>query len=621
MIISIALISIFQPSYAFEEPRYIGESQGGGMAIGDVNNNTVPDIVIFNIKDLEGENAGYYRIGFDIKSDGKASNWSKEMKLPGWVGADDVAADVAIGYINKDDNNRPDLVFFHIANPEGPDEAYYRIGFDLDYSGMVTSWGDQLTTPIKVPGWFGHDTAGGGIALANLDNDLRPDLVILNIDNPEGENTGWYRIGWNLDEKGKVTKWDSYLYPDSGLRKVPGWFGADTDAGDIAATDLNSNNMSDLIVLFVVNTEGTNQAWYRIGWDADAEGNVKKWDKPVLFNQYGLLERTTGVGLDILMNYPNGAGIEYAVLEYNEDPAINSGVTYANYYNDTICWGLCNSSKNTSAHGSGQGISDQGDGSISSRYLAWEEGIDRPGMNYKDFEPPSPDPNICAEECSRIPDCSAFTYVQPGVPGGPRCWLKNGVPEPLQREGRISGVKKADAPGSAEMATAVPKGSQSEMTAVPNPSGLYRSPDVQPDNDVHVIIPESLPVENGPEQNGPILMTPSAVAVIPNGATAPDLVIQSIAPVPEQASFEEGGMVARVPLTVTIANLGGSPAGEFKIGIEVTDGSGSIAQAPFSVMGKSDIWYPTVSGLQAGETAELRGNVTIRSSGGEPLYS
>jgi hypothetical protein len=95
---------------------------------------------------------------------------------------------------------------------------------------------------------------------------------------------------------------------------------------------------------------------------------------------------------------------------------------------------------------------------------------------------------------------------------------------------------------------------------------------------------------------------------------------QSISPQTEQTSFQEGGMVAMVPLTVTIANLGGSPAGGFRIGAEIVDGNGYKAQAPFSVVGQADTWYPTVSGLQAGEMADLRGSVTIRSSGGEPLY-
>jgi len=75
-----------------------------------------------------------------------------------------------------------------------------------------------------------------------------------------------------------------------------------------------------------------------------------------------------------------------------------------------------------------------------------EYDTDRPGMDYKNFDLPSPDPNLCVSACAGDAQCKAFTYVKPGIQGmSPRCWLKTGVPAPKQSTCCVSGIKKADA--------------------------------------------------------------------------------------------------------------------------------------------------------------------------------
>jgi len=75
-----------------------------------------------------------------------------------------------------------------------------------------------------------------------------------------------------------------------------------------------------------------------------------------------------------------------------------------------------------------------------------EKDTDRPGMDYKNFDLPSPDPNHCQNACINDPQCKAFTYVKPGIQGiNARCWLKTGVPALKQSTCCISGIKKADA--------------------------------------------------------------------------------------------------------------------------------------------------------------------------------
>ena len=71
-----------------------------------------------------------------------------------------------------------------------------------------------------------------------------------------------------------------------------------------------------------------------------------------------------------------------------------------------------------------------------------EYDTDRPGMDYKNFDLPSPDPVRCANACTTDSQCKAFTYVKPGIQGpNARCWLKSGVPASKQSTCCISGIR------------------------------------------------------------------------------------------------------------------------------------------------------------------------------------
>jgi hypothetical protein len=86
---------------------------------------------------------------------------------------------------------RPDLAILHIDAPEGGNHGAYRIGWELDATGHV---GGGWTEPLGVPGWFGQDTQGAGIAVADLGASGRPGLVVFHIDAPDGGNGGYYRV-------------------------------------------------------------------------------------------------------------------------------------------------------------------------------------------------------------------------------------------------------------------------------------------------------------------------------------------------------------------------------------------------------------------------------------------
>ena len=71
-----------------------------------------------------------------------------------------------------------------------------------------------------------------------------------------------------------------------------------------------------------------------------------------------------------------------------------------------------------------------------------EVGVDRPGMDFLNFNLGLPDPNLCRAACYRNWRCRAWTFVRPGIQGPfARCWLKHSVPMATRSFCCSSGVR------------------------------------------------------------------------------------------------------------------------------------------------------------------------------------
>jgi PAN domain len=77
---------------------------------------------------------------------------------------------------------------------------------------------------------------------------------------------------------------------------------------------------------------------------------------------------------------------------------------------------------------------------ISARDLKAEDKINRPGLDFKNFNTDSW--KQCEAACAQNEICSSWSYVRPGAQGPTgRCWLKNRVARPVADANVISGVK------------------------------------------------------------------------------------------------------------------------------------------------------------------------------------
>jgi hypothetical protein len=177
------------------------ENQGAGVAVADLSGAGARDLIVLMVDNPPAQNRGFYRIGKNLAADGTPTGgWTAWMEIPDWFSFENQGAGVAVADLDGD--GRPELIVFMIDNPPGQNQGFYRVGRKLDADGAVTGgWGDW--TPI--PDWFSFENRGGSIAVADLDGDGRPELIVFMVDNPPGQNHGKYRVGRKLDAAGAVT--------------------------------------------------------------------------------------------------------------------------------------------------------------------------------------------------------------------------------------------------------------------------------------------------------------------------------------------------------------------------------------------------------------------------------
>lgn len=232
------------------------DNQGAGLAVANFGADGL-GLVVFQIEHRDpGPNRGLYRVGHKLDAQGNVTRgWSNWQEVPGWTSWRNQGGAIAVTDLNGD--GRPELfVFgiddFHTDNPKRPNKGFYRVGIGLTEDGLVSSWGDWFEVD-----WFSWFNQGAGIAVADLDGNGRPEIVVFQIDNPLQENAGWFRLGWSLDTRGRVQEgWGPWT-------KFDGWASSEDQGGGLALAFFGAGRPK-AVVFHVDNPQGQNAGLFAI---------------------------------------------------------------------------------------------------------------------------------------------------------------------------------------------------------------------------------------------------------------------------------------------------------------------------------------------------------------------
>ena len=223
------------------------EGQGAGLAVTNLDGDSTPDIVFMAYDNPARGNTFRYIVGYDMQANGSVSSWSS-MHTVGGVGWEADGAGIAIGNLNW--NSRPDAILMAYDDPAGANTFRYKIAYDLDANGRASSY----SAPVIVPG-VGWAADGAGIELGNLDNDPRPDVIVMAYDAPSESNTFRMKIGYNIDWRGHASKWSSPI-EISGM----GWKG---DGAGVALQDFDRDGEDELVFMAYDDPERDNEFRFR----------------------------------------------------------------------------------------------------------------------------------------------------------------------------------------------------------------------------------------------------------------------------------------------------------------------------------------------------------------------
>jgi hypothetical protein len=256
------------------------DNEGGNIAVADLTGTGAQDLLVITVDHPGGQpNRGIFRVGHAMDGQGNVTGgWTPWIDVPDWFSFENQGVGAAIFDVDKD--GKQDLLVFMIDNPPGQNQGFYRIGKQLDVNGKINGgWGPWM----PIPDWFSSENQFGGIAVADLDGNGNPELIVMMIDNPPGQNRGLYRIGRNLDANANVTGgWTPWIDvgpvpPPPPPLDQPTWFSWENQGAGVAVSDVDGDGKLDLLVFMIDEAVDQNQAFYKIGSQLDINGNVAQW--------------------------------------------------------------------------------------------------------------------------------------------------------------------------------------------------------------------------------------------------------------------------------------------------------------------------------------------------------
>ena len=259
-------ISLYPSTTGTRQVSGLGHiNQGAGVAIGDIDKNGRPDMILMGIDNPKGKNNFWYKVLYDIDENGYYSKESSILSISaeGWENS---GGDIAPCDLNN--NGILDMVLLCTDKPTTAGRAYrwYYVAYDLKPDGHYNSLSSLNT--LDELGFF-YD--GAGIDICDINKNGTPDLLMMVYDAPEGENSFRYQIAFDLQSNGNYLS----LSP---VYEVPG-LGHDGDGAGVAVGDIDNNGTLDILFMALDAPSGKDKFVYEILPDIDKYGN--SYAKPI----------------------------------------------------------------------------------------------------------------------------------------------------------------------------------------------------------------------------------------------------------------------------------------------------------------------------------------------------
>jgi len=224
------------------------QGEGAGIAFVNLDSNARPEMILMAYDAPSGGNKFRYKIGWNVKPNGRAVSWSGYTQVGG-VGS--VGDGAGIAFVNLDSNARPEMILMAYDDPSGGNKFRYKIGWNVKTNGKATSWSGYF----QVTG-VGSQGEGADVTFVNLDTNPRPEMILMAYDAPGGPNNFRYRIGWNVKTDGSAVSWSGYTQV--------GGVGNGGDGAGMAFVNLDTNPLPEVIVMAYDDPAGGNKFRYRV---------------------------------------------------------------------------------------------------------------------------------------------------------------------------------------------------------------------------------------------------------------------------------------------------------------------------------------------------------------------
>lgn len=306
---TLAVMAASGTAAAVEVPGVGWEGQGAGIEITNLDADPRPDLILMAYDNPAQANNFRYRVGRNVDANGVTADWTAGYIRVDGVGWEGQGAGLAV--TNLDADARPELILMAYDAPAGANNFRYKIGWNLGPDGVASRWdaGFQMVPGV---GWEGQ---GADLVVTNLDDDPRPDMILMAYDAPGGANNFRYKVGWNLNAAGVAARWDAGFFMVDGV----GWEG---QGAGMAVASLDADPRPELLLMAYDNPARANDFRWKVGWNLDASGRAQRWD-PGFRVVPGLGWEGAGAGLAV-GNLDSDPRPDLIFMAYDDPPQANN---------------------------------------------------------------------------------------------------------------------------------------------------------------------------------------------------------------------------------------------------------------------------------------------------------